>query len=377
MEIYINLLSAVGVSALLSWLFLPMVRYLCFRIKLFDPSDERKVHTGIIPRLGGVVFLPALSFTFHLIISVNILLQTPFASSFNTVLSAELMLGLSGLALLYFIGIGDDLINVGYRYKLVIQLIAGLLIASSGIWINDLHGLFEIHEISAAAGIPLTIILIVFIINSINFIDGVDGLASGIGMFAFLCYGFIFLRMQLFTYSILAFCSLGVLIPFFFYNVFGKTEKGKKIFMGDTGSLTIGLLLSLFAIKVCNYDPKALYQLPQAFVFAFSVLIVPMFDALRVIFLRVTTGKSPFSPDNNHLHHHFLQLNYSHKSTTMTILMIAVLFAGGSIMVAPHVRIEILVGLVALLWIAMEFYLKMRIKQRVRITISYKRNQAI
>lgn len=362
MDLYINLLSAFIISALFSWLLLPRIQHICFKKELFDSYDERKVHTGIVPRLGGVVFLPALLLTFLLILSVNLLLQTSLASSVDIALYTELMLVLSAVLLLYFTGVEDDLINIRYRTKLIIQVIAGILFTSSGIWINNFYGLFGLHEIDAVIGIPLTIFAIVFIINSINFIDGIDGLAAGIGMFAFLCYGLIFLHLQFYVYSILSFSILGVLIPFFYYNVFGKADKGDKIFMGDCGSLTIGMLLSVFAVKVCHYDPDGIQQSPYAIVFAFSILIVPLFDALRVILFRIYTGKSPFKPDKNHLHHQLLRLGFSHKTSMLMILTIAISFGAGSILLAPYVNINLLLGLVILLWVIMDIYLRIKVK---------------
>lgn len=362
MELYINLLSAFIVSALFSWLLLPRIQHICLKKALFDSYDERKVHTGIVPRLGGVVFLPALLLTFLLILSVNLLLQTSLTSFVNIALYTELMLVLSAVLLLSFMGVEDDLINVRYRTKLMIQIVAGILFTASGIWINNLYGLFGLNEIHAAIGIPLTIFVIVFIINSINFIDGIDGLAAGIGMFAFLCYGFIFLYMQFYIYSLLAFSSLGILIPFFYYNVFGKASKGTKMFMGDSGSLTIGMLLAVFAVKVCHYDPNGMHQSPQSIVYAFSILIVPLFDALRVILFRICTGKSPFKPDKNHMHHQFLQLGFSHRTIMLMILMIAVFFEIGSTLLVPYVDINLLLGLIILLWILMDTFLRIKVK---------------
>lgn len=362
MGLFVNFFSASVVSALFSWILLPKILQICKIKGLFDSHDERKIHSGVVPRLGGVAFFPALLFTFLVILSINLLLKTSLVSSINITLYIELMLALSAILLIYFTGVGDDLVNIRYRTKLMIQIVAGILFTSSGVWINNLYGLFGLNEIDAAIGIPLTVIVIVFIINSINFIDGIDGLAAGIGMFAFLCYGFIFLYMQLYVYSLLAFSSFGVLIPFFYYNVFGKENKGTKIFMGDSGSLTIGVLLSVFAVKVCHYNPDSLYQLPQSMVFAFSVLLVPMFDALRVALFRVYTGKSPFKPDKNHIHHQFLQLGFSHKAIMLMILTIVVFLGTGSILLAPYVDINLLLGLIIVLWAGMDIYLRMKIK---------------
>lgn len=366
MELFINFFSVSVVSAFFSWILLPKILQICMKKALFDSHDERKIHSGVVPRLGGVAFFPALLFPFLVILSINLLLQTSLVVSVNITLYIELMLALSAMLLIYFTGVGDDLMNIRYRIKLMIQIMTGILFTSSGVWINNFYGLFGLNEINAVIGIPLTIFVIVFIINSINFIDGVDGLAAGIGMFAFLYYGLIFLYMQSYIYSLLAFSSFGVLIPFFYYNVFGKANRGTKIFMGDSGSLTIGMLLSVFAVKVCHYNPGSLFQSSQSIVLAFSILLVPMFDALRVILLRICTGKSPFKPDKRHLHHQFLQLGFSHRGIMLMILMIAAFFGTGSMLLAPYVDINLLLGLIILLWTSMDIFLRIRIKHAVQ-----------
>lgn len=335
--------------------------------KLFDPHDERKVHTGIVPRLGGVGFFPAMVLSFLLVVSANILLRTSLSSSVSIALYTELMLGLSALLLLYFTGMEDDLVNIRYRSKLLIQAIAAILFIASGVWINNLHGLFGLSEISAVVGIPLTILVIVFVINAFNFIDGIDGLAAGMGMLAFLFFGLTFLYFGLYIYSVLAFAALGMLVPFFYYNMFGKVSNHSKIFMGDCGSLTIGMLLAAFAVKVyhcASVDPD--YS-PQALVMGFSVLIVPMFDALRVVLLRLHKGKSPFNPDRSHMHHQLLDLGFSHKVATLIMLTNAIFFGAVTVLLVPYLNINLLLGGVVLLWIMLDFFLRRKLTQAVRV----------
>lgn len=149
-----------------------------------------------------------------------------------------------GLTLLYLSGIKDDLVGLRYRSKFVVQIIAASLIPLSGLWINNLYGLFGIDELTPWLGIPFTILLTVFIVNAINLIDGIDGLASGLSSISLLTLGCLYIYYDQWIYAILAFSTLGVLLPFFYYNVFGKVDRCKKIFMGDTGSLTLGYILA-------------------------------------------------------------------------------------------------------------------------------------
>jgi UDP-N-acetylmuramyl pentapeptide phosphotransferase/UDP-N-acetylglucosamine-1-phosphate transferase len=155
-------------------------------------------------------------------------------------------------------GITDDLIGVRYRQKFVIQILCACFFSIAELWINDLYGLLGIYAIPNWIGIPFTILTIVFITNAINLIDGIDGLASGLSSVALLVFGLLFIEKGLWMYSMLAFSTLGVLVPFFYYNVFGNAERARKIFMGDTGSLTLGYILSFLAIKY-SLIPKVLF----------------------------------------------------------------------------------------------------------------------
>lgn len=181
--------------------------------------------------------------------------------------------------------------------KFVFQIIAAGLITLSGTWVNNLYGICGVWEISALVGVPLTIFLIVFVINAVNLIDGIDGLASGLSCVALLFLGVLFLYEGKETSSLLAFTTLGALIPFFYYNVFGIAKKRYKIFMGDTGALVIGLILSILAVKFACLIKKEGVELTYPFiVVAFSVLLVPGFDVIRVVLHRYRAGNLLFLP---------------------------------------------------------------------------------
>lgn len=363
MELYISLIAALIGSGLFSWFFLPEIQRICFEKNLFDSHDERKVHTGIVPRLGGVGFFPAMILSFLLVVSANILLHTSIISAIHLSPLVEWTLVLSALIFLYLTGIADDLVDVRYRSKLFIQVIAAGLFIASGVWIDNLHGLLGVYEINAVVGIPLTILVIVSIINAFNFIDGIDGLAAGIAMLAFLFFGFTFLYLGLYIYSILAFAALGMLVPFFYYNIFGRANKHSKIFMGDCGSLTIGMLLAVFAVKVYHSASLGPDQSPQALVLGFAVLIVPLFDALRVVLLRLIKGRSPFKPDRSHMHHQLLDMGFSHRVATLIMLTNAIFFGALTVFLIPYIDINLLLGGVILLWAMLDFFLRRRVRR--------------
>jgi UDP-GlcNAc:undecaprenyl-phosphate GlcNAc-1-phosphate transferase len=164
---------------------------------------------------------------------------------------------------------------------------------------------------------------IVVITNSFNLIDGVDGLAGCLGLLTSAIFGFYFYKTGLVLYSLMAFSLSGSLVAFLIYNF-----SPAKIFMGDTGSLLIGLLNSIFVIKFISIadTPSFGFPLESAPAIGFSILIVPLFDTLRVVGIRIINRRSPFSPDRNHIHHFLLDLGLSHKMVTLTCLSANVIF---------------------------------------------------
>lgn len=259
------------------------------------------------------------------------------------------------MVLLYLTGIADDLVGVRYRQKFIVQILCASLFPAVGLWINDLYGLFGIDFISPYIGVPLTILTIVFITNAINLIDGIDGLASGLSSVALLVFGFLFMEKGLWIYSMLAFSTFGVLVPFFYYNVFGSAEHARKIFMGDTGSLTLGYILSFLAIKY-SQNTESIPVTQGAFVIAFSTLIVPAFDVVRVVIVRIYNGKSPFEPDKNHIHHQFLAMGFTVRQAMLLILLVSCVFSGINILLMPYVDNTLMLIGDIVVWIGLNLW---------------------
>ncbi|MDU1889882.1 MAG: MraY family glycosyltransferase [Dysgonomonas sp.] len=353
------------ISLLSSWFLIPQIQFVALKKKLFDIVDERKVHIGIVPRLGGVAFFPTFMLVSSLFLCAHIIWREVLNLSINIESIKEWLLALCCSLIMYLTGIGDDLVGLRYRQKFTLQILVAFIFIASDLWINNLYGILGIHEIPFYIGAPLTMFIIVFILNAINLIDGIDGLASGLSMIAFLFYGCLFMYLHLWFYSIQAFIALGMLVPFFYYNVFGDAEKGRKIFMGDGGALTIGMLLSIFTIKLCHFEPEiAQMQIPHSIVIAFSLLIVPMFDVIRVVIHRLRSRCHPFKPDKNHIHHKFLSLGLSHKSTMIVILLIAVFFGTSNVLLAPYVNINILLIFDIVLWTVMHILITIKIRKK-------------
>lgn len=354
-------------AAFMGQIIIPRILLISLRKRLFDIPDERKVHTHPVPRLGGVTFFPVILFVVCIILVFRILVGQLPNYLFTPRVASEMLCMFAGLTLLYIIGIGDDLIGVRYRKKFLIQTLSAALFPLSGLYINNLYGFLGIYGLSPFIGIPFTMLLVVFITNAINLIDGIDGLASSICIIALGVFGLIFASDGLWVYSLLAFACVGVLIPFFSYNVFGNAEKGKKIFMGDTGSLTLGYILSFLVIRYCMY--RGVMEIPGysgTIAIAFSILLVPCLDVIRVVLGRIRRHKSPFLPDKTHIHHKFMAMGFSPRRSLILIQLISLTFITiASLMVYQFkVNINIIFAIEIVSWTALNIWFSKVIRNK-------------
>lgn len=342
---------------------IPQILLISFRKKLFDVPDERKIHQGVVPRLGGIAFKPVVFLSIALLIGISLLLGYGNMLGGLAAEGRALSFGFCSIMVLYLVGMADDLIGIRYKAKFVVQVICGLLVIAGALWMNNLHGMFFIHELPWWVGYPFTVLAVVFIINSINLIDGIDGLASGLCGVAVLFYGIIFLAVHQYIYAVLSFATLGVLVPFFYYNVFGDVTRGKKIFMGDTGSLTIGMMLCILSLKLLHSFPETdVPNRPNVLILAFSPIIIPCFDVLRVYLHRLRNGKNPFLPDKNHIHHKLLAIGMRQRAAMITIVSVSVLFTLCNILLSYHVNVNLLLVADIALWTAANIVLTRRIR---------------
>jgi UDP-GlcNAc:undecaprenyl-phosphate GlcNAc-1-phosphate transferase len=174
-------------------------------------------------------------------------------------------------------------------------------------------------------GLIFTVFTLIVIINGINLIDGIDGLASGIGILASFVLGTWFYVTGNIACTVMCSALAGALIVFFIFNVFGQKN---KIFLGDTGSLIIGMVLGVLTVRFLELEPSAhgiasIYTAPA---FAISLFILPFFDTLRVLIIRMKQGKSPFKADRQHIHHRLLELGFSHLQSTLILLSVNLVF---------------------------------------------------
>lgn len=354
---------------------IPAIVSVADKIHLYDVQDSRKVHQGEVPRLGGISFLPAILFTLLTILAI----MTRFLpQSIHVIYDpiTEVMMAAAGCVLLYLVGIMDDVIGVSFKSKFAVQFMAAILLCCSGLYISDLHGILGIHAIPSFIGVPLTVLVTVFIINSINLIDGIDGLASGLCIFSVIGFAAMFHKLTMAMNLVLAMSMLGVLVMFYIYNTLGKRGK-TKIFMGDTGSLTMGFLLAFFAIELCCFkwdrvdlalinETEPFYSGDQLFVYGISLVIIPVLDVFRVFYSRIRDGKSPFKPDKRHIHHKFLAMGFSMRQARWSIFSMSfVLFTLNVLMsFVLGWNINIIIAVDIVLWVSFNLYISKCVRDR-------------
>lgn len=359
----INSVLVFVISAFCAGVLIPQILLISFRKQLFDIPDERKIHQGVVPRLGGIAFKPVVFFSVAFLLGISQLFG--YGEFLDGILSESrtLAFGFCAIMILYLVGIADDLVGVRYRAKFVIQICCGLMVIGGGLWINDLYGLLYLHEIPDWIGYILSIFAVVFIINAINLIDGIDGLASGLCGVAVLFYGVVFLLMHEYIYAMLSFATLGVLVPFFYFNVFGNPIKQKKIFMGDTGSLTVGMMICILSLRMVHHFPSDLLEIQaNPFILAYSPLIIPCFDVVRVYLHRVKNGKNPFLPDKNHIHHKMLAIGMRQRTAMITIVFLSVCFTLCNILLSRYMDVTLLLTLDVAVWTTGNLWLTRRIR---------------
>lgn len=271
----------------------PLIK-LIHKFQLFDVPDLRKEHVAPIPTMGGIAssFGMAVACAFWFQFTRDSFIVSFFFS----------------IVILFAIGMMDDLRNLSARYKFGIEIAVALLIAFSGVRITSFNGLFGIYELPLSAQYTFTILAITGITNAFNLIDGIDGLAGGLGFMSLVILGIFLTLSNDSNTAIVAFALGGGLLGFLYYNF-----NPARIFMGDTGSLVLGFVTSVLCIRLMQLNignPSSL--IPHAPIFALSIVVIPVFDTLRVFALRIWSGRSPFSADKNHIHHLLTNNGWSH-----------------------------------------------------------------
>ena len=299
-----------SVSFIITFLAIPVILQIAEMKKLYDLPDERKIHTKPVASLGGIGIFGG--FLLASLLSISALTNPEFQYFFAAAI------------VIFFLGLKDDLLVLSATKKFIGQVIAAsILIHLGGIRITSMHGLFGFNELPEAFSLALSYLTIIVVVNSFNLIDGVDGLAATLGLLSMLIFGIYFFAVGMPAYSLLAFSLAGSLIAFLIFN-----HHPAKIFMGDSGSLMIGLVNSILVIKFITVADSASVAFPIASSAAvgFAILIVPLLDTLRVFSIRIFGRRSPFTPDRNHVHHLLLDTGLNHSKVTLTCLTINIFF---------------------------------------------------
>lgn len=303
------------VSFVIGLCFMPLVINIAKNRNFVVKPNKRTSHEGVIPNIGGI----------NIFISF---LLTVFMFSYGII--SELQFTIIGVFIILIVGFVDDLIDVKPLWKLIGELTSAFfLIVVSDVRLSNLHGFLGIYELSLLVSYALSFFVFIVIINSLNLIDGVDGLASGLGILYSIFFAAYFHLTGNIDLAITAYAMMGSLTVFFIYNVFGGKH---KIFMGDSGSLLLGYMISLYVFEFCklnaNQEVLSVYNMSAAPAVAVCVLSVPLFDTLRVMLTRIKKGVSPFHPDKNHIHHLLLKTGLKHRQVTFVLLCVSLFFIG-------------------------------------------------
>ncbi len=368
MNLSLFVIGAFVLSACIGWLTIPRIVVISKKKKLFDALSDRKSHTGSIPRLGGVSFLPSFMFAFSLTVGLRYFYGLDISPLFELEAFKELLFLLAGATILFFIGLADDLSGLSYRSKLLAQFIAAVLLIYAGVGITDMCGLFGLHHIHPIIGSILSILVILLLTNAYNLIDGIDGLCSGLSLLALFTFGIWFWAHDIYIYAMMAMAMAGVISVFFFFNVMGNRL---KIFMGDTGSLMLGYLIAFLGLKFFALNIESgYYQIQAAPAVFLGIVFIPVFDTLRVFFVRMSLGLSPFYPDRRHIHHKMLALGLTHLQSTMIIILIQACFIFLNLGL-KDININVLFGLDLLLGLLLIFILN-RLTDRHQKKLTHK-----
>lgn len=347
------------VSMFATWWVFKKILKIAIQKNIVDNPDARKLQRIPVPVLGGVAVY------FGVLVSLSV---------------AGLMTDISGLfevgcimTIMLFVGTIDDIISLTPKTRFVIEILAVLaLLYCNGYSISSFHGLWGIQEISQWISVPLTVFACVGIINAINLIDGVNGLSSGYCIVTCLIFGVVFYYAGDVNMATIATSCIGALLPFFFHNVFGAKS---KMFIGDGGTLLMGLIMSVFVINILKSDSLVSLNVPENFgliPFTLAVLAIPVFDTLRVMTLRILRGTSPFNPDKTHLHHLLFDLHFSHVGTTGTEIFSNLFVIFGwwlSYILGASIDIQLYVVIILGMSITFGFYRFARVQERKKSRI--------
>ncbi len=292
-----------------TFLVMPSVIKLAIKKRILTGGGGRNAHEGFTPNIGGIAIFIGLLLSNLFLLGFyiqEISSKSPFLdhNSFQNFISYIIVT--VSCIIMFIVGLSDDLTSLSSKIRFIIQIIVALCLTYYGdIRIESLNGLFGINDLPFSISIIFSMLVVIFIINSFNLTDGLDSLATSLGIYILTSFGVLFLLSNNFYDATLCFASVSSLFAFWFYN-----RPPAKIFMGDSGSLVIGVIIAYSAIKLCNFPIDASGTINPVFILC--VIAYPSVDTLRVFLVRISSGKSPFSADRNHIHHLLVDKDFSH-----------------------------------------------------------------
>lgn len=347
----IALLCNIITSFVLTYISIPPIVRVSNAKNLMDVPDHRKLNKTVIPTLGGIAIFIGLN--------VSSMIFMPNKSM------PDVRFLYAGVIMMFFIGLKDDILIISAQKKLVVQIIASVVIVMFGHFrITNFYGLAEINHINQWVSVPLSVLAFTFLINSFNLIDGIDGLAAGIALLVSASLGGWFYLSGFTGYGTLCIALAGSLVAFLRFNLWGGEN---KVFMGDTGSLILGIFLAAMIIKFNELNALAPspFHFRQAPLIAIALLIVPITDTLRVFTIRILQNKSPFSPDMNHVHHILIKSGLSHIQASSFLIAFTGLFILMALTIQEYVGITFGFFLLLGLSFASVGFLNKRSKQMI------------
>ncbi len=327
------------------------------------PAEERKIHKRSVPTVGGIIIYAATIFSFSLWYKVGDGME--YADIYKSIEEFKLIIATS--LVLFFVGVKDDIIGTAAVKKLFAHILVALILVLIGdIRITSLHGIFGVWGIPYWGSVFLSLFTYVVVVNAFNLIDGVDGLAAGVGMIACWAFGIWFVFAGNYSLAALAFSLAGALLGFLVFNF-----APAKIFMGDSGSLIIGLFICILAIKLLEYPVEKLDKFwvhVSKPMFVIAAVIYPLLDTLRIFIIRAVKGQSPFAADKNHIHHHLLMRGYSHAKTVVIVYLFTIITIAGSL--TGYFILDATVGLAVVIAIALVFLFLVLVLKRKHAKVS-------
>lgn len=337
---YLYTIISFVVSALVALALMPRLLRLCHKHQFYDLPAERKVHKNDVPRLGGVMFIPAMLAGMLAGFAVMRLCeqQVPY-----TIHTSSVVIALGGM-MVYAIGIIDDLFGVSASMKFLVQIVAAVTFPLCGLYIDSLYGFMGIYELPLWLSYGLTVVVTLLITNAVNLIDGIDGLASSFSLIALTTYGYVFYQLGATTFVICSASLSGALVTFLFFNIMGDADKHTKTFMGDSGSLLLGIVLSYLTLKYAMRHAPTLPYRADGLLVAYTTLLVPCFDVVRMTISRLRRRQNIFRADKTHIHHKLIAAGLTMSQTLLALILLQLTFmALNMVLFRAEVSMEIIV----------------------------------